>query len=629
MGGFLAGLGSAIGGAGQAAAHYGDQIRGILESRRKDFTRVLSEAVQHDQDPESYAKGVSIISDLASNKPMHKIVPAFQQWITKKHEGDVALAQAFGHAPSEPSAGGSAMKAPPGPANPVGPSAALPSTSPLTGGPGLGSEQAAPAQAPQDVPRGTSPIPPIAATPAAAPPPIVPPQPVPKVARSPYERYNQAVERGQRIPPALQVAATPELTARAQASAKLQETKDLDNYLLEELGPKRLAVLKASVKDWDKLPPFVQAQYTAATMGVSPPGAMGMAGAIYNPIMKPEDAATLERQFPGILKQFNIDPKTTPMVTTLRSKLDPTGPPEHVIGVNPGFTQVISPAGGPEIVPKVPGIPQTSGGPATTASQVAPHLVTDAQGNRRFISAAQAGGGVAGIDTSLLPTQSNEIRSIQTVDANGNPVTRLEPVTTSHQKVLPKGSAPKVPGVPGAPAPAPRSSGAKEFEKPLTALQQLTEEQKLNQYNIAIGRVQSLQQRLPLLNNLIDAGRIELHLDSSGFIKALLNRAMPMSKEEEQLAGDFRTLMEDINLLRGPMGATGFRGPEAFAALQAQRGQLMARPGITSAVLANTLKALQGQSEPIARKLRKPVGEAAPAGTRKVWDEKLNKFVDQ
>jgi hypothetical protein len=132
----------------------------------------------------------------------------------------------------------------------------------------------------------------------------------------------------------------------------------------------------------------------------------------------------------------------------------------------------------------------------------------------------------------------------------------------------------------------------------------MTGEQKLGQYNIAIDRTQSVLKRLPLLNNLLDAGKINLELDTQGFLKAVLNRSVSMTPEEEQLAGDFRTLTEDINLLRGPLGATGFRGPEAFAALQAQRGQLMARPGITAQVLTNTLRALRAQQAPLAKRFK-------------------------
>lgn len=142
--------------------------------------------------------------------------------------------------------------------------------------------------------------------------------------------------------------------------------------------------------------------------------------------------------------------------------------------------------------------------------------------------------------------------------------------------------------------------------KALTPEQIITNEQKMGALDNTADLVKSVQKSMPLLGSLIDAGKIQMQIDpNQGIFKAFINRNVPLSPEEARLAGDFASLMEHINTLRGPLGATGFRGEEAFSALQAQRGQLMANPAVTSQVLANTLKALNRTRQPIADGLKR------------------------
>jgi len=176
----------------------------------------------------------------------------------------------------------------------------------------------------------------------------------------------------------------------------------------------------------------------------------------------------------------------------------------------------------------------------------------------------------------------------------------------------PKGNATPAPTsnlphplIPGPSVPPARNIG----EKTLTPNQEMTSEQKLGQYQLAKDRAQMVIQNAPMLASLIESGKLELELDTDGFLKAIVNRSMPMNAREAQLASDFITLSEDINVLRGPLGATGFRGPEAFQRLQAQKGQLLARPEITVGVLQNTIQALNRQIGPI----QKRVGVSPPA----------------
>lgn len=153
--------------------------------------------------------------------------------------------------------------------------------------------------------------------------------------------------------------------------------------------------------------------------------------------------------------------------------------------------------------------------------------------------------------------------------------------------------------------------------RPLTPEQVITNGQKLGALDSTIELVQRVQKNMGLLGNLIDAKKIEMQIDPhQGIFKAAVNRAVPMSPEEAQLAGDFASLMEHINTLRGPLGATGFRGEEAFSALQAQRGQLMANPAVTSQVLANTLKALNRTRDPIAKGLKRAGQDTNTSGVQ-------------
>jgi hypothetical protein len=129
----------------------------------------------------------------------------------------------------------------------------------------------------------------------------------------------------------------------------------------------------------------------------------------------------------------------------------------------------------------------------------------------------------------------------------------------------------------------------------------------------------SIQSKLHLLDSMMESGKLNLELDSNGLVRALVNRALPLTPAEAEFIGDFRTMMEDINLLRGPMGATGFRGPEAWAALQAQRGQLLAHPEVTRQVLKNSIAALKNQQQPLDKSFGQAAGQSAPTRVR-VYD---------
>jgi hypothetical protein len=132
--------------------------------------------------------------------------------------------------------------------------------------------------------------------------------------------------------------------------------------------------------------------------------------------------------------------------------------------------------------------------------------------------------------------------------------------------------------------------------KSLTPEEQNKATQNMGQVSNTIDLVNQVQGRLPLMADLVDRGKIHFELHD-GLLSTVVNATFPPNSEEAKLAGDLKTLSEDINLLRAPLGATGFRGVEAFMALQAQAGSLSANPAMTQRTLANTLRALNTQQQ--------------------------------
>jgi hypothetical protein len=140
-----------------------------------------------------------------------------------------------------------------------------------------------------------------------------------------------------------------------------------------------------------------------------------------------------------------------------------------------------------------------------------------------------------------------------------------------------------------APGPGAPRYGRLIGHKPLSA----AEKDKLTTNSVgltsAIEQIDVIRQNPETFGSLIDAGKISWSVDPTdviaGIPKMVVARAFDLTPEQEKVATAFQLLVEHINLMRGPLGATGFRGPEAFAALQQQKGNLLARPGITLGVL--------------------------------------------
>lgn len=110
--------------------------------------------------------------------------------------------------------------------------------------------------------------------------------------------------------------------------------------------------------------------------------------------------------------------------------------------------------------------------------------------------------------------------------------------------------------------------------------------------NSAIGLIDDIMKNSQVLDSLISAGKIAIGADQDG--NGILTRAAALNDREAQVAGDFGQLVEHANLLRGPLGATGFRGQEAWNALQMQRGKIMSDPRITRQLLTGMRERLVG-----------------------------------
>src|SRR6266568_7588860 len=110
--------------------------------------------------------------------------------------------------------------------------------------------------------------------------------------------------------------------------------------------------------------------------------------------------------------------------------------------------------------------------------------------------------------------------------------------------------------------------------------------------NSAIDLIDDVMANKKVLNSLLSSGKIAVASDPDG--NGVLSRAANLTDQEARVASDFQQLIEHANLLRGPLGATGFRGKEAWGALQAQRGKPMADPRMTMQIMTGMRSRLIG-----------------------------------
>lgn len=199
---------------------------------------------------------------------------------------------------------------------------------------------------------------------------------------------------------------------------------------------------------------------------------------------------------------------------------------------------------------------------------------------------------------ALLPSQDTTQKTMTVQTPNG-PQQVLMPVTSTKQKVIP-GQIQGNNGTSGSPSPNNGlPPGAINLgPKPLTPNEQLTANNKLGALNNTYDIVNRIKDNPARFGDLLSAGKVQMQVDpKTGYIHGAINRNVPLTKDEQQLASDMISVAEHINTLRGPLGATGFRGADAFANLLSQGGSLKVNPDVMTGVLNNTLKALKTQQD--------------------------------
>jgi hypothetical protein len=121
---------------------------------------------------------------------------------------------------------------------------------------------------------------------------------------------------------------------------------------------------------------------------------------------------------------------------------------------------------------------------------------------------------------------------------------------------------------------------------------------KLSALDVTIQTLTDVRNEMGPLNSIYDASMVEL-LRSTGSVSGLASRALGIvytTKEKEKLdklAGDLRSASEQINIIRSPIGGTGFRGKEAWDAIQAQLARALLSPGVNKRTLDRTIELLK------------------------------------
>ncbi len=162
------------------------------------------------------------------------------------------------------------------------------------------------------------------------------------------------------------------------------------------------------------------------------------------------------------------------------------------------------------------------------------------------------------------------------------------------------GTPPPSPAPPNASAaltaqPAPQVSGTTTNQvlppmtKPLDVKEAASAHAQRGQLILLTKRLDNVYRHAAMFDDMINAGKYELSLSQSGIPK-LAARGINLTDEEKDVLGDFNNLSEQINGLRGPTGATGFRSEAAYTTLQGMKGNLLGNPQILRRTLQNTLE---------------------------------------
>jgi hypothetical protein len=99
-----------------------------------------------------------------------------------------------------------------------------------------------------------------------------------------------------------------------------------------------------------------------------------------------------------------------------------------------------------------------------------------------------------------------------------------------------------------------------------------------------------------LLKNPVSAARIKAAM-SQDTIAQMLSRVDGLTPREAKAASLFKSLKEDINVIRKQYNATAFRGPQALEAMQGVAGDPLSNPEVTIQTIKQTQESLDAQKK--------------------------------
>lgn len=420
--------GFVIGGLGNAAHQYGQEVRGLLESRRNHFAELMLGQAKDEWDSARRSEYLSHAAALLSGKDFSKIVPAALKTIQGHLDSNEALANAFGGPPNAPREApalapvgvtpGTAT-APVSPRPEAVPSLGSPSTGGATSFINTGVAHASPASAPsvagQEEPMGNFNIPPVAAAPA---------QPLSSsdLYRKVYAQRNAiSQEYNRRI-----MSATP------AARKFLQEERDaiLENLKPFEQQQLRMANLEAlqGTEEFKNAPSWIKIGPVEQAYGFQPSGMGGMAGMI-RPVL--QSTGTLGSSLPqgSLVYGTNnpVDPNQVYRIYTVPG----TGetryiPADHMASGYDAEGNLVN------FNRNVSGTNEDVVNPSMSR----PHVFTDAEGNQFFASPKKVFPTIEGAkSTAFAPVTRTTETKIQTVDPEtGQVINALVPITSTTRK---------------------------------------------------------------------------------------------------------------------------------------------------------------------------------------------------
>lgn len=248
----------------------------------------------------------------------------------------------------------------------------------------------------------------------------------------------------------------------------------------------------------------------------------------------------------------------------------------------------------------------TTGQPALGTHNLITNEVLDQQG--RVVP------GAVPFEPALAETIMQHYKQVTQADGS----IALVPVTETSQKKLPApagaaskakiGEVPMPPTAGGAQAAPAGKGGARVVGHTAVppALQDKIQEQ-FQMRNSAIGLIDDITRNKSVLDSLISSGKVAVAANPDG--TGVLSRLADLTPQEVKVAADFEQLIEHANLLRGPLGATGFRGQQAWSALQAQRGKPMADPRMTAQIMSGMRERLVRLNEADTKVLKGTGGD--------------------